>query len=175
MKGYSMKHINQIILLFSLFITCLSHAVWTPLHQAVKDSNLEQVQKLFAAGVDDVNVADDYGYTPLHLAVIKGHEPIIELLLEKGANVNVVNQFCYTPLHLAVIKGNHTIVTLLFVKGKGAKVNVVDWFSDTPLHCATKKNHKVITAFLLDVGANINAVNKNGWTQLHGAVMNDHK
>ena len=43
----------------------------------------------------------------------------------------------------------------------------------TALHCATWKGHQSVVAFLLDAGADVNAVNQNGhWgtTPLHAAA-----
>ena len=61
------------------------------------------------------NTKDDNGWTPLHEAVLRNSEAIIELLIESGADVNAVTNFGETALNLAKqYKGeNHSTFHLL--------------------------------------------------------------
>jgi len=172
-----MKRINQIIFIFSLFNTCLSHAMWTPLlppfHQAVADGNLGRVRLLLDAG-EDVNAADNNGYTPLHRAAINGHTAIVRLLLDRGAEVNVAEKlFDHTPLFCAVISKCETIVNALM--DAGADVNAANKRGYTPLHETAREGHEVIVNLLLERGANVNAAdNKDGFTPLDLAKKHGH-
>src|SRR5207245_4643481 len=56
--------------------------------EAVKNDDEDQVLKLLQQDPLLANVKDDYGWTPLHIAVISNQERIMELLLTKGADVN---------------------------------------------------------------------------------------
>jgi ankyrin repeat protein len=58
------------------------------LHQAVRDHNVEEINKLLAAG-EGINDKDWLGYTPLHWAVYFGYSDLIELLISKGADPNI--------------------------------------------------------------------------------------
>jgi len=63
---------------------------------------------LIAKGAD-INAKDEYGWTPLHYAAIKGQKEVVELLIAKGADINSKNQSGETPLHEAAVgdkKGN---------------------------------------------------------------------
>lgn len=45
------------------------------------------------------------GWTPLHLASYFGHKPVVEFLLDQGADINAVNDSGDTPLHKAAFVG----------------------------------------------------------------------
>ena len=66
------------------------------------------------------------------MACQNGHEAIVSLLLEKGADVNAKNNDGWTPLHWASENGHEAIVSLLLEKG--ADVNAKDNDGETPLH-----------------------------------------
>ena len=77
----------------------------TPLHQAVVELAHESAFALLKHGAD-VNLADDYGDTPLHNAARftvgkKGSYDMLEILLRFGADQNAVNAAGYTALFYA--------------------------------------------------------------------------
>jgi hypothetical protein len=51
-----------------------------PIHDAVFDGVIARVQAELDKGVD-VNTEDEFGFTPLHFAAIKGYKEIAELLI----------------------------------------------------------------------------------------------
>lgn len=57
----------------------------------------------------DINHYGDSGNTPLHAAIGRGDTPMVQWMLQVGANVNAINQECNqaTPLHLAVMNGKN--------------------------------------------------------------------
>ena len=61
-----------------------------PIHDAVMNGNIDEVQWQLDAGVD-VNEESSKGLTPLHYAASAGHNDIVELLIERGANVNATD------------------------------------------------------------------------------------
>lgn len=61
-----------------------------PLHLAAADPNGEkQVERLLAAGADPNIRTLKKGWTPLHIAVDRGHPDIVDLLLRAGADSNL--------------------------------------------------------------------------------------
>ena len=56
-----------------------------------------------------VNSADADGFSPLHVASLHGHAPLVRLLARHGAELNARNAQLATPLHLAC-QNQHTQV-----------------------------------------------------------------
>ena len=139
-----------------------------PIHQAIMWGIIEEVEQLINQGqIHDIN---NYGETPLHIAIIKRNIPLIELLISKGADVNAQDADGLTPLHFAVRREDNDIVNYLL--NRGADVNIRDTNGLTPLYFAiTRKVNEEIVQDLLDQGANINVTDKNGLTPLHRAVI----
>lgn len=73
------------------------------LAEAVKQGNLEEVQQLLEKDQSLVNQYDDTGATPLHYATFYAHQPIVRLLIEKGAAINSADtEFGATPTGWAI-------------------------------------------------------------------------
>ncbi len=67
----------------------------TPLHGAANSGNLAVLQQLLQRDPDqDLEVRGKGGWTPLHVAVYKGHLPIVTALLKAGALVH--SEMLYT-------------------------------------------------------------------------------
>ena len=71
------------------------------IHEAAMKGNIEAVKQHLAAGTD-VNVKDNIGLTPLHMAAGDARKEVAELLIAKGAEVNVKNKYSKTPLDWAI-------------------------------------------------------------------------
>ncbi|OCL05848.1 ankyrin, partial [Glonium stellatum] len=66
------------------------------------------------------------------LAADKGHEEVVRLLIEKGADVNAKNNEGEAALHLAA-RNEHALVARLLIAG-GADVNLSNDTGSTVLH-----------------------------------------
>lgn len=86
------------------------------LHHAILGANEDIVRMLLDRQVD-ANQQDDYGITPLCLAVKSGLISIIHLLLDHKADVNLPMRNGMTPLYLAVSMGLLNIAQLLVEQG----------------------------------------------------------
>jgi ankyrin repeat protein len=71
-----------------------------------------------------VNRASTLGYTPLHLATVKGFNPLVSQLLEADAAVGLQNDQGLTALHYAASSGNVHILQQLIEAG--ASINIQD-------------------------------------------------
>ena len=106
------------------------------IHEAAANGNIEAVKQHIAAGTD-VNVKNEFGWTPLYYAALYGHKEVAELLIAAGADVNVKNERPRgrTPLHWA---NNKEIAELLI--DAGADVNAKNHRGQTPLDWANRRN-----------------------------------
>ncbi|MCE5315873.1 MAG: ankyrin repeat domain-containing protein [Parachlamydia sp.] len=122
-----------------------------------------------------VNQPNQTKSTPLHIACTSRQLPVVQFLLQNGANMLARDEEGYTPLHKAAQVGDIAIATELF--RKGCPVDVLDSLKNrTPLHNAAFHGRVEMIRFLLAQGANINAqTNAEGTclTPLHDAVRMD--
>jgi ankyrin repeat protein len=106
------------------------------------------------------------GETLLMVAVKRGDENMVKMLLSKGAAVDVQDHAQRTPLFFAL--NNHSLLRLLLLYG--ASVNVADGGGRTPLHAAIDQQNRKAVEVLIRENANINAYNSIGETPLIVAV-----
>ncbi|XP_078671101.1 uncharacterized protein LOC144911162 [Branchiostoma floridae x Branchiostoma belcheri] len=74
-----------------------------PIHLASMRGNVNVVELLLRKNPRLIHQRDKtLGMTPLHLAVLCGHLPLIKKLLQHGADVNSQNKIGSTPMHIAI-------------------------------------------------------------------------
>jgi ankyrin repeat protein len=91
----------------------------------------------------------------LQAAVYRGHEKIIELLLNKGADVNTQGGRHGSALQAAIAGRDKKIIELLL--SKGADVNAQEGEYGNALQAAIVERDEKIIELLLNKGAHINA------------------
>ncbi len=129
---------------------------------AVLKGNLERVRSLLENGTD-VNATDEYFRTsPLHIACGHGHEAVVALLLQRGAEVNAKNSVSEveSPLHLACRGGHYAVVAMLLKNG--ADWNASNTNGETPLHLACRGGYHEVVLLLLEYGAEVNCTTSQG-------------
>ncbi|HZL44998.1 MAG TPA: ankyrin repeat domain-containing protein [Opitutaceae bacterium] len=94
----------------------------------------------------DLNLPDDAGQTPLHLATVHCRIDVVKLLIAKGADLNRKAKGGATPLHLAAQEGCADAVTALLAAG--AEVNPRDDQGRTPLGRAKEWNKPAVVPLL---------------------------
>ena len=82
----------------------------TPLLSAIEGGNLNVCKLLIEGYKVDVNISDNYGMTPLHLASKLGHLEICRFLCKFVLNSNTVDNNGKTPLDLAISEQKWEIV-----------------------------------------------------------------
>jgi ankyrin repeat protein len=117
----------------------------------------------------DVNAQGGRYGSALQAASSEGHDKIVQLLLDKGADVNVNAMF------LALRENLTTIVPLLLPYLAEDMVFEKDAeYGKTLLHWAAELGYRDLTTRCLDLGAEVDATDKYGKTALHYAADNGH-
>jgi ankyrin repeat protein/tRNA A-37 threonylcarbamoyl transferase component Bud32 len=116
----------------------------TPLMLSTKNSthgNLACVRLLLERGAK-INATTELGMTGLHQAAFGGHEGMIQLLIDYGADPNAQTfQNLYTPLHvLAMINGNADATKILL--DAGANLDMESKDGHVPLTVALHNGHE---------------------------------
>ncbi|RXM31229.1 Ankyrin repeat domain-containing protein 27 [Acipenser ruthenus] len=125
--------------------------------RAIADGDVEmKLASVRVSGVG-VNISNQDGFTPLHVAALHGHAPLVSLLIGNGANINAQNAQSATPLHLAC-QNSHL--------QSGASLNVANNQGNTALHEAVKGSHRPLVEQLLQCGASLQVRNKRLRTPL---------
>ena len=170
----------------------------TPLHIAVDKVDEDIIQKLLSQSADP-RLKDALGNTSLHLAVQVKQETrskfvkkgvsytisyptsyrkcsvqTVEAIIEHGADVNAMNNRGQTALWFACVDGQDSVVKIRL--DREAEPNIADKHQDSCLHaaihgrCSTETIQKIV-----DHGAHVNAVNKDGATPLLLACSAAHE
>jgi ankyrin repeat protein len=153
----------------------------TALHPAARRGNEAAVKALIAAEVD-INAVNENGSSPLQIAAhgreageshLSGHEVVVRILIEEGAEVTAKDLYSYTALHLAADNGNMTVVKLLLENR--ADVDAKEEDNWTALHLAAQNGHEAVVELLLERGADVTARSTIGSTVLHLAAQNGYE
>ncbi len=142
--------------------------------QAAIAGDIEAIRSVLET--TDVNVADDDGWTALHIAAHRQNRELIRLLLEHpDIDVNARNKWRSTPLMMAANSGNLDIVELLLRHPMILVDLQADYYGRTALIETAVKGHAHIARCLVSYGANVNVSDKTGRsTALIEAIKNNH-
>ncbi|KAK7749127.1 hypothetical protein SLS62_008414 [Diatrype stigma] len=108
----------------------------TSLYYAATFGLTEVVRDLVDRKVPLDSPGSRFGGTALHGAVYRSHIPVVETLLEAGADVNRVDYLGVSPLHTAATLGNLELIELLL--RFSADAAVPDEMGETPCDWAEK-------------------------------------
>jgi ankyrin repeat protein len=145
----------------------------TALHQAAITGRAAVVRLLLTVKDLKVNLKSKRKRTALSLAAENGHETIVQMLIEKGAELETKDSDGRTALQLATM-GQHVEVVLILLE-KGAKVKAKGEDGKTVLHLAAENGHEAVVRLLLEHEADVNAEERDGETALHWAAKNGHE
>ncbi|XP_017475833.1 PREDICTED: NF-kappa-B inhibitor cactus [Rhagoletis zephyria] len=146
-----------------------------------------------------LNIKNDFGQTPLHLAAQTKQRRILRMLLLAGAEPNIRDRHGNTPLHLACMSGDEQCVSALTVPFSASEINeahrqygyrsndklfsslsyaclppnleIRNYNGEFCVHLAAEAGHLKILSILIQYGADINArEGKGGYTPLHISI-----
>ena len=128
------------------------------------ECNIKKIKRLLSAGAD-INIQNNYGETPLFVAVwLNAPVNYIEMLIAAGADHSVRDMYGRTPLHSAAWNGRTQYIRLLL--NAGADINARDKKGSTPLHAAARGGSVAAARVLLKTGADPNFRDNMGHTAL---------
>ncbi|MCJ1267408.1 hypothetical protein MMC22_007293 [Lobaria immixta] len=96
----------------------------------------------------------DYG-TVLIAASAKGHENVVQILMDAGADLNAQGGFYGNVLQAASAKGHEKVVQILI--DAGADLNAQGGWFGNALQAASAEGHDEVVQILIDAGADLNA------------------
>jgi ankyrin repeat protein len=91
------------------------------LHAACYSNNLDVVVAALDGGADVNSTNNRFAITPLHVAIMKGHVDVVQLLINRGANIFAVDTDGRSALHLAFSLSQCDTVRLLVVASLGPR------------------------------------------------------
>ena len=141
--------------------------------------NAEEVRRIISSGINpNLSWADakalGKGAIPLLHAIIRGHDDVVKVLLDMGADPNRGTENGLTPLNFVKLHGNSTGVVKLLLEA-GADPNKGNDNGIKPLHLAAGTCHTEMVRLLLDAGADPNAATVTGETPLLWATEHGHE
>ena len=101
-----------------------------PISDAVSRNDLNAAKRILKAAPDEVNVCDETGNTPLHLAVLDLNTKLVHCLIEHGADPNAINKAGFKPIHFAFFKNqfwlkeNKDLSLARYLRDNGTEDNI---------------------------------------------------
>ncbi|MDH3492282.1 MAG: ankyrin repeat domain-containing protein [Acidobacteriota bacterium] len=124
----------------------------------------------------DINLKDERGNGPLHLAIARKNREAVDYLLQAKADVNVTGKdgqaTNQSPLYAALLADDMELFKKLL--DKGADPNIADSEGAFPLSEASIRNGADVETvrLLIEKGADVNKVENNGASPLIYAAQN---
>ncbi len=176
-KAAAVGNIIQIEYLVSSDITkvdAIDENGWTALIYAVEFGQIGSLFKLIKLGAD-INYRDIAGKTPFIHAIEKGNIEIAKRLVQFGADVTL-KDFSGESALMAAARNGRTGMIITLVKEYGFDINERDKSNRTALMHASWNGHEYTAAIIVKMGADVNAVDHDGWTALTRSVnFQQHK
>eukprot|EP01103_Thecamoeba_quadrilineata_P016680 TRINITY_DN5635_c0_g1_i1.p1 TRINITY_DN5635_c0_g1~~TRINITY_DN5635_c0_g1_i1.p1 ORF type:complete len:624 (+),score=118.91 TRINITY_DN5635_c0_g1_i1:34-1905(+) len=140
-----------------------------------RSTNLNKIREVIEKeGKNCLEARDEYGSTPLHLAVEARNLEMIKLLLNNGAESDLKDINGWTCLHVAAASGDMRIVQFL-CQEINTSMLVATGAGTLPIHhlvqhhVEDEKCFNLILRTMLQKGVSVNCKNSQGMTPLHYA------
>lgn len=136
--------------------------------EPLRESNITRVFELLDAKIG-VNAVDEFGETPLLIAVRQNLDFVISYLLNARMprpEINFAKSSGYTALFYAIVSKSEFITQVLLRRGAdpNAIIKQPGSIGNTPLHFACQQEKQKHSQVLLQYGADLFATNEHGAT-----------
>ena len=144
----------------------------TFLHYICMNDDNFPMMELIKPTIKEMNKQNNYGQTPLHIAIINKNKNITKFLIENGSNLNISDNNLNMSLHLAVMNNDSEIIKML-LKYK-ANPLLVNKNNETVLDIAIKMDFKDCILLLNEVSLMNETKNKrsNNLTDRNNEAIN---
>ncbi|GAB1209750.1 hypothetical protein APSETT445_008531 [Aspergillus pseudonomiae] len=142
---------------------------------AIKSDSVHGVNIFLDLGADVNEQCDDN--LPLCLAAKRGHDRVVETLLERGAEIDKLSSYGSTALLSAAGTGRVSTIGLLLDRKANmeARSTSPHYLGYTPLMRAVKSGRMDAIRVLVERGANVRTQNDAGESLLHVALRDGRK
>jgi uncharacterized protein len=144
-------------------------ASYTGLHLAAHEGDVDEINRLIAAGAD-VNIRDRSLRTPAHVAAFASHDDALIALANGGADMNALENRVYDVLTIAAVADDPEMVSLAMELGNAPDL-ITSVYDGTALIAAAHLGHHDVVARLVEGGAPLDHINNLAWTALIEAVV----
>jgi ankyrin repeat protein len=107
----------------------------------------------------NLNIQDNEGLAPLHVAVSRGFRYLNHMINAKGINLNIQDNKGLTPLLLAIIEGKNEDIITALLDNDGTTPNIADYSGGTPFFYAIKTQYPRFNTIDLLIKRNITTLN----------------
>lgn len=130
---------------------------------------------LLKSSLADMDIPDKLGRTPLHYAIMYGHESIVDWLIEQKANLHSADKEGYFPLEWACQYRREEIVKMLLGKAAeseelGKMLSQKDNFKRSAFLKAAQQGNLPIVQMLVRAGADVKETTPDGRSALDLAL-----
>lgn len=145
----------------------------TALHMSATNGNDKVISLLLKHGskLGTKTLVDDF--TALHLAALRGHKETLRILIDHGDSLDEPANYGSTALNCACRQGHAECVRMLALAGANIEARA-EPEQDTPLMNAVALDNGPMVQTLLDIGADIDAVQRQGRTAVQVAAYYGH-
>ena len=119
-----------------------------PLILAIMGGDLERLRMLVQEGIDVDMTSNITNTTALHTAAVFGRFPIVQYLLQQGADMNKANNEGCSPLYAAAQEGHLPVVQYLLELGTDKDKAMNE--GATPLFIASHNGHLAVVQCLVE-------------------------
>ncbi|MBE8400817.1 ankyrin repeat domain-containing protein [Leptospira borgpetersenii] len=137
--------------------------------------NLQKIQSYLEQGADincrsgQTGGRDNWGNTPLHIAVNEEQSSLIDFLLDRGADIHSKNMEGYTPVFKIPWGRKEGLEILQLLQKRGANLQDTSNTKDSLLHYAALNDNVPVIQYLLQNNVDPNSLTEEQETPLHWA------
>ncbi|GIY83976.1 ANK_REP_REGION domain-containing protein [Caerostris darwini] len=146
---------------------------FTALHLGAFFGNLSFIEYCVQTNISDINVKNNEGETPLHLASRHNFQHIVSFLIDEGAEIDAKDNNGHTALYFACINNYKDVVHILINKQTKDELDYKERIQ-LLIIAVTKGYNDIVNILFQNTDFDV-AELENEYHLLHGAVYGGHR